>query len=91
MERETRVLMLKTPDLNFKFQQKKQQLTQCEGDVITHAQQLPEAHRASIFVHAQLCNPAGGEQLLHHSNGCKPGHVMNVCVGKQTCTLIKVD
>lgn len=33
-------------------------LTQSEGDVITHAQQLTETHRAAILINAQLLHPA---------------------------------
>lgn len=47
---------------------RKEQLTECEGDMITHAQQLAETHRASIFVYPQLGNPAGDKQLLHHKS-----------------------
>lgn len=50
---------------------RKEQLTECEGDVITHAQQLAETYRASIFVDPQLCNPASDEELLHPINALK--------------------
>lgn len=50
---------------------RKEQLTECEGDVITHAQQLAETYRASIFVDPQLCNPASVKELLHPSNAPK--------------------
>lgn len=56
----------------------KKQLTECEGDVITHAQKLSETYWASIFVYPQLCNPAGDEELAHHSNDViKTHHMMN--------------
>lgn len=49
----------------------KEQLTQCEGDVITHAHQLPETYRASIFVDPQLCNPARDKEWWQPSNALK--------------------
>lgn len=44
---------------------RKEELTEREGDMITHAQQLAKTHRASILVDSQLCHPAGATQLVH--------------------------
>lgn len=33
------------------------QLTECEGDVVAHSQQLAETHRAVALVNAQLLHP----------------------------------
>ena len=48
---------------------KRAQLTQREGDVITHAQQLAETHRASILVYPQLLHPAGQTHNSYIING----------------------
>lgn len=50
-------------------------LTQCEGDVITHAQQLAETHRASVFVYPQLCHP--GEDIHNDCTVVKVKGVSN--------------
>lgn len=50
-------------------------LTQCEGDVITHAQQLAETHWASIFVNPQLLHTENEMHSSHilHSSSTQPG------------------
>lgn len=63
------------------------QLTQCEGDMITHAQQLAETHWTSIFVYPQLFHPENDMQnsYILYSSNTQPGfgyrkiHLSDIC------------